>query len=455
VLQTVGSDEIYRPGDQLAGLNHQQTIELGIYINIFKQRFLYFLGIFGLLSTLGLYVAAILKPIYLSEGKILVQSQEISPNILAPIVTATASERAQLIQQRVLTREHLLSIASKFRLFPDASKASDVLDGIRKRVQIKAVPDFDGQFGSSSRSLIFSVGFGYEEPELAMRVANELVTLMVNGDESSRNTRTREMVKLLTNQTKDIEDKLQATQVRLLEIARQPHEAIAEISEEQKSQQLALDTLQSELIQKSSIYSAAHPAVTALKKRIAAMEKQLAQTSRLPARAQSAPEDDIEGLKRQRLALEKELVDANEKLASARLREKLDREQQDRMQVIEAPSVPEKPEKSKKILIVGFSFVAAAVLGLGAALGPELLKGSIRSREQLSSVVASPLIVCIPYITTRADIFRRRFKILLGVIGVLVILVAWGGLVTAIVLHLPVDSSWFDKGRINFHAADR
>ena len=243
--------------------------------------------------------------------------------------------------------------------------------------------------------------------------------------------------------------------MRLLELARQPHEAVAEISAEQNSQEIALGALKAELIQKRAIYSEAHPAVVALKKRIAAMEKQLVQTSQSPAHAQPAPDDDIEALKRQRLALEKQLADANGKLASARLREKLDLEQQDRMQVIEAPSLPEKPEKSKKILIVGVAFVAAAILGLGAAIGPELLNGSIRSREQLTSVMASSLIVCIPYITTPADIIRTRLKILFGVIGVLMILAAWGGLAAAIVLHLPVDLSLFETGRISFHAADR
>ena len=150
------------------------------------------------------------KPTYLSEGKILVQSQEISPDIVTPVVTATASERAQLIQHRVLTRDHLLSIASRFGLFPSVSDASEILDLMRKRIQIKPVPvEVDGQLRPNSRAVAFTVGFEYEKPELAMRVANEFVTLIVSGDESSRSGRTTEMVKLLTSQTKDIEDKLE------------------------------------------------------------------------------------------------------------------------------------------------------------------------------------------------------------------------------------------------------
>ena len=243
-----------------------------------------------------------------------------------------------------------------------------------------------------------------------MRVANEFITSIVSGDESSRSVRTTEMVKVLASQTKEIEDKLESTQMQILEVMRRPRETIPETAEGQKSQLTALAALKAELIQKTSIYSDSHPAVTALKKRIAAMEKNLVQPSQVPARTQTTTDDEIEALKRQGQLLEKQLADANAKLASARLREKLDLEQQERMQVIEAPSLPEKPVKSKKIVMVGIIFAAAAILGIGAAIGPELLNKSIRSRNQLTGVVASSLVVCIPFIATRADIIRTRLR---------------------------------------------
>ena len=58
--------------------------------------------------------------------------------------------------------------------------------------------------------------------------------------------------------------------MQIFEIARRPREAVPEIPEQQKSQLTALAALKAELIQKTSVYSDAHPAVTALKKRIAA-----------------------------------------------------------------------------------------------------------------------------------------------------------------------------------------
>ena len=446
MLQRLDSVETIYSGepaysDELASRPDPQSFDPVYYFEILKDRFFYFLGVFGLVSVLGLFIAAIQKPTYVSAGKILVQSQE--TDIVAPEATATASERALLIQHRVMTRDHLLSIASKFGLFPGASKASEILDLMLKRIQIKPLPvepvDVDGQLRSNGHTVAFAVGFEYENPELAMRVANEFVTLIVSGDEHTRSSRTTEMVKLLTSQAKDIEDRLESTQKRILEAARRPRSAISDTSEAQRSQLTALATLKAELVQKTSVYSDAHPVVTALKKRIAMMEKELAQQPPISTQPRSTPDDDIEALKLQRETLEKQLAEANSKLASAHLREKLDLEQQDSMQVIEAPSLPEKPVKSKKVAIVGIAFAAATILGIGAAIGPQLLNAPLRSRQELAGMVASSLIVSIPYIATRGDILRTRLRILLGVMSVLVLLAIWAGLAAAIVYHLPID----------------
>jgi uncharacterized protein involved in exopolysaccharide biosynthesis len=452
VLQTLGSDESYRSNEPAFTEDHGQGTNFSHYIDVLKRRFFYFLIPFGLVSILGLCLAAIQKPDYLSEGKILVESQVIAPDLVRPIVTATASERVQLIQQRVMTRENLLSIANKFGLFP---RRSEILDLMRQSTQVKPV-DVEGQPRQGAPTIAFTVGFEYDNPETAMRVASELVTLIVNEDARSRTSRATEAVKILTGETKDIEDKLESAQMQIFEIARRPRETVPEIPEQEKSQLTALAALKAELIQKTSVYSDAHPAVTALKKRIAAMEKTITQSAQVPAKAQSTQADDIDALKRQREALEKRLADANSKLATARLSEKLDRDQQsERLQVIESPPLPQKPLKSNRLKMVGIAFAAAAILGIGTVLAAELLNGSIRSRQQLSGVVANQLIVSIPYIETRADIIRARLKIILGALSVVILLAVLGGLAATIVLRLPIDLSWFDKAVIGVRTSDQ
>jgi uncharacterized protein involved in exopolysaccharide biosynthesis len=453
VLQTLAPNESYYPNETASG--GDESLSLRNFLDIFKRRFFYFLLPFGLVSILGLYFAAIQKPSYISEGKILVESQVIAPDLVRPITTATASERIQLIQQRVLTRDNLLSIANKFGLFPQSSGTVELM---RKRAQIKPA-DIEGQprqgsLGSSA--IAFTVGFEYGSPELAMRVANEFVTLIVNEDARSRTSRATEAVKILTGETKDIEDKLESTQMQITEIARRPREAIPDTPDQQKSQLTAFATLKAELVQKASVYSEAHPAVIALRKRVAAMEKTLTQPALPVTKAQSTQAEDIEALKRQRDAYEKRLADANTRLATARLSEKMDRDQQfERLQVIELPQLPQKPEKSGRLKIVGIGFAAALALGFGIVIAAEFLDGSIRGRHQLSGVIASPLIVSIPYIEIRSDITRARLKVMFGIVSIIILLAVLGGLTAAIVLGLPIDFSWFDEAIFGYHAANQ
>jgi uncharacterized protein involved in exopolysaccharide biosynthesis len=452
VLQTLGSssNETFRPSEPAFGEDSGQILNFSHYIDILKRRFFYFLVPFGLISILGLYIAAIQKPSYLSEGKILVESQVIAPDLVRPIVSATASERIQLIQQRIMTRDNLLSIAEKFGLFP---QQSGILDLMRESTRIKPA-DVEGLPRQGTPTIAFTVGFEYGNPELAMRVASEFLTLIVNEDARSRTSRAAEAVKILTGEAKDIEDKLESTQVQVFETARRPRDAVPEIPEQEKSQLTALAALKTELIQKASVYSEAHPAVIALKKRIAAMEKTLTQSAQGPAKAQSTQADELEALKRQREALEKRLADANTKLAIARLSEKFDRDQQsDRLQVIETPPLPQKPVKANRLKIVVIAFAAAAMLGIFAVVAAELFDGTIRNRDQLLRVVPSPLIVSIPYIVTRADTIRTRWRVIFGAISIAVLLAALGGLAAAIVFGLPVDFSWFDKAAAGFRAA--
>ena len=187
-----------------------------------------------------------------------------------------------------------------------------------------------------------------------------------------------------------------------------------------------------------SVYSEAHPAVTALKKRIAATEKSLTQTP--PASAGNQSADEIETLKRQREILEKSIADANAKLAAARMSEKLDRDQQsDSLQVIEAPQLPQVPLKSPKVKIAGTGLALALVLGLAAVTAREMLDGSIRNRDQLSGLVNRDMVVLIPYMTTRGDLVRARWRKVFVVLTVALILSAWAALAIAILFRLPVD----------------
>ena len=442
MLQTLAPRESYS-SELSTGEGHDQSFNFITYLELLKRRIFYFLIPFGLISILGLCVAVIQKPKYLSEGKILVESQAIAPDLVKPIVTASTSERILRIQQRLMTCDNLLSIASKFGLFPGPSR----LDKMRKSTLLKPT-EVEGISYQNLPTIAFTVAFEHENPELAMRVANEFVTLIVDDDARSRTGRATEAVKILADEAKDIEGKLESLQTQISEIARRPRDEVPDAPDQEKSQLAALAALKAELIQKSSVYSDAHPAVTALKKRIAAMEKSLTTQSTASPKARSTQSDELEAAKRQREVLEKQLADANNKLATARLSEKLDRDHQaERFQVIESPSIPLKPEKSGRLKIVGIGLVLAMAFGAGAVIARELFDSSIRNRHQLSGLVDSHLVVAVPYIFTRSDTIRSRLRLASIGLIVAIILVAWGALASAILFDWPIGVAWSESQR--------
>src|SRR5580692_2659487 len=109
------------------------------YIGILKRRVLYFAIPFASIVILGFLIVAIQRPIYHAEGKILVESPEIPTDLVAPTVTAAATERIQVIQQRLMSRDNLVPIMNKFGLFPSQRKwmsGTELLDLMRARADI-------------------------------------------------------------------------------------------------------------------------------------------------------------------------------------------------------------------------------------------------------------------------------------------------------------------------------
>src|SRR6476646_9303587 len=110
------------------------------YLQILKKRKFFaiipFLCVFGI----GTAVVMLWPPTYQSEGKILVESQQIPVDLVRPTVTATGSERVATIQQRVMTRDNLLRTADKYQLYADQREKlsrTEILDLMRANTTIK------------------------------------------------------------------------------------------------------------------------------------------------------------------------------------------------------------------------------------------------------------------------------------------------------------------------------
>ena len=431
--------------DDVEGLDRSHMLRPAFYWELVQRRWLYFVIPFVIIASGGLAAAKLWPAVYLSEGKILVESQQIPTELVRPTVTSAAQERIQVIEQRTMTRDNLIAIADKFDLFPDKRRfmsVSDVIELMKKSTKITPV-DTQLDFKQTSRNptIVFSVGFEYADPQAAARVANELMTRILNEDLRDRTSRASDTTKFLAREVQKLQADSDAIDTKIAQIKLARIKAAQDKVVAKPDQPTTLlGQLKAELVQKSALYSDKHPIVQSLKRQIEAMERELSSSAKdvsPAAKDDATAEASLEALEAQQETLQKNLDAASTKLAAARIGENLEKNQQsEKLEIIEQPSTPQNPVRPNRLKVAGLAVLLAAAAGVGLAFVAELADKAIRRSSDVFAVIDSHLVVSIPYITTVAESHRRKRRILLMiVVGAAVVV----GAMIAAYLLLPLD----------------
>src|SRR5450759_4849451 len=110
------------------------------FYDIVKRRWHYFVIPFVLVFGVGAVVTAMLPATYVSEGKMLIESQEIPSDLVQPTVSTLADERVALLQQRIMVRDKLLAIADKYKL-PELARTDLFLSRWRSQMSATDIVD--------------------------------------------------------------------------------------------------------------------------------------------------------------------------------------------------------------------------------------------------------------------------------------------------------------------------
>ena len=405
------------------------------YLGILKKRKFYALIPFLCVFGIGWAAAMLWPPIFLSEGKLLVASQQIPVDLVRPTVTATASERISTIEQRVMTRDNLLKIVDKYQLFSDQRgrlSRTDLLDMMRANTVIKPVEMDLQRRQSENFTVAVTVGFTDRRPEVATQVANELITLFLNEDARNRTNRATETTKFLAQEVDKLQVELAAIDARLLQTKRQiPEGALPQLT-----------SLKAEYAQKSAVFSQSHPDMKRLKAQIEALEKQPASVAQAPATLGTiSPNQLLDPLVLQRISVQQNLETTSQKLAAARRGENLERDQfSERLEVLEQAVPPQRPIKPNRPKLIGLSFVAALMAGFAGIFVIESFDKTIRNSSDLMAVANGHLIVAIPYIVTKGELHKKKSRMLFVVASLILFLLI--GLAGVHFLVRPLDELW-------------
>ena len=209
---------------------------LGDYLDIVR-RHKYLVIIPAIILILATFVVAYSLPAtYKSEGLILIESQEIPSDLIKSTVTSYASQRIEVIKQKIMTTSRVMELVNKYKLYPDlrAKKrpASEYVAEFRNSIRIKMVQAnvTDPRSGRARRaSIAFSVSFIDKSPQLAQKIANELETQFLNENVRTRTDRASETKAFLQAEGDKFQRKIQLLEQKIAEFKDQYSDSLPEL----------------------------------------------------------------------------------------------------------------------------------------------------------------------------------------------------------------------------------
>jgi uncharacterized protein involved in exopolysaccharide biosynthesis len=139
-----------------------------------------------LLFLIGLVTAYVLPTLYRSTATLLVESQDLSTDIVEAPGTGQIEERIAKIREQVLSRGDLISLIEQNNLYPSERRSkpmSVVVDKMRKATTVGALAGDIGQSGGSKANVIaITMSYDYPDATKAQAVMQSYVTQFLRMD---------------------------------------------------------------------------------------------------------------------------------------------------------------------------------------------------------------------------------------------------------------------------------
>jgi succinoglycan biosynthesis transport protein ExoP len=190
----------------------------------------------GTLMGITLAVAVFWPPIYRSTATILIEQQEIPQDLVRSVITTYADQRVQTISQRVMTSQNLLALIDRYKLYPDVRKREPrekLLETMRDDINMKMISAavIDPRSGQPTHATIaFSVSYDSRSPDLALKVANDLSSLYLNENLSSRAQRSKQTATFFSDESARQQARIAELDQRLAQFKEQHQDELPELA---------------------------------------------------------------------------------------------------------------------------------------------------------------------------------------------------------------------------------
>ncbi len=174
---------------------------------------------------------------YRSTATILIEEPDVPQDLVKSTVSTYANERLQIIQQRVMTSQHLSQIIDQFGLYGGTQQQaprSQVIRTMRSNVDLEVVSaNIAGQQPSKTRqqpqaSIAFTLSFEHGNPQVAQSVASQLTQLYLAENNRTRQEKAAGTTQFLSAQAKKLYGDVQSLEKRLLDLRSQYNGSLPE-----------------------------------------------------------------------------------------------------------------------------------------------------------------------------------------------------------------------------------
>ncbi len=162
------------------------------YLALLSRRKYHVFIPFMIIMTIGVALAYLLPPVYVSQATILVKDAEIPSDIIKTTVTGYLQQRIEEIKQRTLTRQGLLEIAEQIKFYQNQGKKKptkqEMVSEIRDSILVEMVDvranDPGGKGGAVT--VAFTVAFEAGDPLIAKSGARAITALFIEENQRLR-----------------------------------------------------------------------------------------------------------------------------------------------------------------------------------------------------------------------------------------------------------------------------
>lgn len=187
------------------------NLDFKYYFSVFLRRIHWFIILTAIGTSAGLTVAMLLPPEYTARAQLLVEREQIPTELAASTVRTPADQQLRILQERLMVRQNLLDVANRLDIYAaeraegEAPSAGAIVGDIRKRSSFWR----NGPF--------LNVQYRHEDPEIATKVANEFVTLILQENVQLRTEQAGDTLEFFEQEVDRLGAELDRLSVQLIE----------------------------------------------------------------------------------------------------------------------------------------------------------------------------------------------------------------------------------------------